>query len=71
MKIRRNPKTPRTKTPKSEDNSSDKSAQASGANNGEHAAGNNTTLIAAVAGSITAGIAAIGAGWHFMRIRRK
>ena len=56
---------------KSEDNSSDKSAQASGANNGEHAAGNNTTLIAAVAGSITAGIAAIGAGWHFMRIRRK
>ncbi|KXA16276.1 hypothetical protein [Gardnerella pickettii] len=57
---------------KSEDaKSSDKSAQASGANNGEHAAGNNTTLIAAVAGSITAGIAAIGAGWHFMRIRRK
>lgn len=56
---------------KSEDNSSDKSAQAYGANNGEHAAGNNTTLIAAVAGSITAGIAAIGAGWHFMRIRRK
>ena len=57
---------------KSEDaKSSDKSAQASDANNGEHAAGNNTTLIAAVAGSITAGIAAIGAGWHFMRIRRK
>lgn len=56
---------------KNEDNSSDKSAQASGANNGEHAAGNSTTLIAAVAGSITAGIAAIGAGWHFMRIRRK
>lgn len=56
---------------KSEDKSSDKSAQASGANNSAHAEGNNTTLIAAVAGSITAGIAAIGAGWHFMRIRRK
>ena len=51
--------------------SSDKSAQASAANNGAQAAGNNTTLIAAVTGSIIAGIGAIGAGWHFMRIRRK
>ena len=51
--------------------SSDKSAQASAANNGTQAAGNNTTLIAAVTGSIIAGIGAIGAGWHFMRIRRK
>ena len=51
--------------------SGDKSAQASAANNGAQAAGNNTTLIAAVTGSIIAGIGAIGAGWHFMRIRRK
>ena len=51
--------------------SGDKSAQASAANNGAQTAGNNTTLIAAVTGSIIAGIGAIGAGWHFMRIRRK
>ena len=57
---------------KSEDaKSSDKSAQASGANNGEHAAGNNITLIAAVAGSITAGIAVLGFSIARLAILRK